>query len=202
MFVSAIKKNWNKYQKNERIKFIKTVFMLQSRVKPHMTHSCFILRRPLPNQRLMREAWRQRRPTDAGRVAVRDAGRQLRWNPRDDTTTHSPDKQQDEAVQTPLQGAEAHALDAHQLVGLILAQSGRAAARHDQLRANSEGGRRRNLWLIPSLFSFLCGRSHVLTSAAAVDISPPQAHVMRFPCSLSSPGGLSWTKIHPDALKC
>lgn len=55
--------------------------------------------------------------------------------PRDNTTTHSPDKQQDEAVQTPLQGAEAHALDAHQLVGLILAQSGRAAARHDRLRA-------------------------------------------------------------------
>lgn len=110
-----------------------------------MTHSCLILRHPLPNQELIWKA--------CGR-SHHNADRQMRvgwwwwWSemreaaavkPRDDTTTHSPDEQQDEAVQTPLQGAEAHALDAHQLVGLVLAQSSRAAARHGRLRANSEG---------------------------------------------------------------
>lgn len=97
---------------------------------------------PLPNQRLIREAWRplrqQRTPmTDAGGSGGgQRCGRQLRRTP---PHPHLPDKQQDEAVQAPLEGAEAHALDAHQLVGLVLAQGGGAAARHDRLRANSDG---------------------------------------------------------------
>lgn len=45
---------------------------------------------------------------------------------------HSPDKQQDEAVQSPLHGAEPDALDPHQLGGFILTQSAETAAHHDE----------------------------------------------------------------------
>lgn len=45
---------------------------------------------------------------------------------------HSPDKQQDESVQSPLHGAEPDALDPHQLGGFILTQTAETAAYHDE----------------------------------------------------------------------
>lgn len=92
----------------------------------------------------------------------------------------SPDKQQDESVQTPLNGAEPDALDPHQLVGFILTQTADTATRHDPLqRLCLLVGCwalffrwRRNLWLISSPF-FLSGRSHVQTSAAALNFQHP-----------------------------
>lgn len=46
---------------------------------------------------------------------------------------YSPDEQQNESVQTPLERAEPDALDPDQLVGLILTQTEDTAARHDEL---------------------------------------------------------------------
>lgn len=43
---------------------------------------------------------------------------------------HSPDHQQNGSVQAPLQGAQSDALDPDQLVGFVLAQAERGAARH------------------------------------------------------------------------
>lgn len=117
----------------------------------------------------------------------------------------SPDEEQDEAVQAPLHGSQPDAPDAHQLVGLVVAKSsGPAAGRHgavvepsgtEQSRAEPSGAKLEEAlthsFTLSSSSFFLRGRSHVRTSAAAVNISHPRtpytrctAHVMRFPCRI------------------
>lgn len=126
--------------------------------RPLLDHSLkWEMLRPLPGH--TRSAWPRCGETSLQVAATRP--------PSD-----SPDEQQDEGVQAPLHGSQSHAPDAHQLVGLVLAEScSTAAERHGAAGQRREEALTHSFTLSSSFF--LWGRSHGRTPAAAVNISHP-----------------------------